>query len=99
MNTRRTGARAPAGRVRRGLTDQPHILVIEIGWAKDDMPRKSGRSMRRMRIRAVLMALMCMPLSLSHVETQGRTTFPARLERYMADTVKLTAVERQRLMS
>ena len=52
-----------------------------------------------MGIRAGLMVLVFLPLAMSRVETQGRTSFPPRLERYMTDTVKLTAVERQRLMS
>src|SRR5690242_15922219 len=52
-----------------------------------------------MRIRSGLVALMCLPVALSLAETQGRATFPERLERYMTGTVRLTEVERQRLMS
>ena len=43
--------------------------------------------------------LVFLVLTMARAETsQGTGAFPTRLERYMADTVKLTAVERQRLM-
>ena len=49
-----------------------------------------------MAIRPVLV-LMLVPLALSNADTQGRSSFPTRLEKYMTETVKLTAAERQRL--
>ena len=51
-----------------------------------------------MRTRACLMLMVFLAMAMPRADTQGQTSFPARLERYMTDTVKLTAVERQRLM-
>ena len=52
-----------------------------------------------MHVRAGVTLLMWLAIALPRVETsQGQPPFPARLERYMTETVKLTAVERQRLM-
>jgi len=50
-----------------------------------------------MRIQAGLIVAMLL-LALPRAETQERASFPARLERYLTGTVKLTTVERQRLM-
>ena len=45
-----------------------------------------------MHVRAGVTLLMWLAIALPRVETsQGETSFPARLERYMTDTVKLTA--------
>src|SRR5689334_8690613 len=52
-----------------------------------------------MKTRIGLTVLVFFALGLSRVQTQSRTSFPPRLERYMTDTVKLTAIERQRVMS
>jgi hypothetical protein len=52
-----------------------------------------------MKVRASATLLMGLAIAMPHAATtQGQASFPARLERYMTDTVKLTAVERQRLM-
>ena len=51
-----------------------------------------------MRLRAVLPLLMFSLLARPHADAQGRA-FPTQLERYMNDTVRLTALERQRLFS
>ena len=51
-----------------------------------------------MRVRAGVTLLMFLAIALPRAETsQGQSSFPARLERYMTDTVKLTAAERRRL--
>ena len=51
-----------------------------------------------MRVRAGATLLMFLAIALPRAETsQTQSSFPTRLERYMTDTVKLTAVERQRL--
>ena len=48
---------------------------------------------------SVLALLLAVAIALPRAESsQGRTSFPARLESYMTDTAKLTAVERQRLL-
>ena len=52
-----------------------------------------------MRIGSGLTLLMLLAVAMPRAATsQGPAAFPARLERYLTDTVKLTAVERQRLM-
>ena len=51
-----------------------------------------------MTIRAALAVVILFALAVPRAETQGRASFPARLERYLADTVKLTPAERQQLM-
>src|SRR5688572_3361942 len=51
-----------------------------------------------MRTRAGLMLIVFLAVALPRAETiQGKTSFPARLENYMTNTVKLTVAERQRL--
>lgn len=51
-----------------------------------------------MRVRAGVTLLMVLAIVRPGAETsQGPTSFPGRLERYLTDTVKLTVVERQRL--
>jgi hypothetical protein len=51
-----------------------------------------------MRVRVGATLLTFLAIALPRAETsQGQTSFPARLERYMTDTVKLTASERRRL--
>lgn len=42
---------------------------------------------------------MIVALAVSGAETQNTPTFPARLERYLSGTVKLSALERQRLFN
>jgi len=51
-----------------------------------------------MGIRTVLPLLVFLAMALPRADTEGGTSFPARLERYMADTARLTGVERQKLM-
>ena len=49
------------------------------------------------RAGATASALFVFLLLSPRVETQARVSFPPRLDRYLTDTVKLTAAERQRL--
>ena len=50
------------------------------------------------RLTSSLTVFMLVAIAMPRGETtQTRTSFPGRLERYMTDTVKLTAIERQRL--
>ena len=51
-----------------------------------------------MRVRSGLAVLPLLLLAVSMAETQARA-FPAQLDRYLTDTVKLTAAERQRLFN
>ena len=48
-----------------------------------------------MRIRAGVMLIVFLALAMPRAATsQSSASFPTRLERYLTDTVKLTAVER-----
>src|SRR5689334_10470251 len=61
-------------------------------------PASAGFDRRKRPVPSAGLLFVLIVLACSHVHTQARTTFPPRLERYMTDTVRLTAIERDRLM-